>query len=159
MSIASIKFYEMAQEYHKYKGRICFRGDIVKDQNGSAAIFQELSANPTNVHDANANLAYGMIPGHKTTQSDALRAYIQSLLKSKHKTWVRVPKELWPAHWHGKYTAPMSILERALYGHPEAGAHWERHLNEAVVSIGGQRVPVTPLRSGSQRNVLFCRFM
>ena len=74
MSIASIKFFEMAPEYHKYKGRVCFRGDAVKDQNGAAAIFQELSANPTNVHDANANLAFGMIPGHSTTQSDALRA-------------------------------------------------------------------------------------
>ena len=93
MSIASTKFFEMAPENHKYKGRIFFRGDIVKDQNGSAAIFQELSANPTNVHDANANLAYGIMPGHTTTQSDALRAYIQSLFKSKHKTWVRVPKE------------------------------------------------------------------
>ena len=55
MSIASIKFYELPADQHKYKGRICFRGDIVRDEHGVAAIFQELSSNPTNVHDANAN--------------------------------------------------------------------------------------------------------
>ena len=32
------------------------------------------------------------------------------------------------------------MLVRALYGHPEAGAHWERHLTEILKKMGG--VPV-----------------
>ncbi len=36
------------------------------------------------------------------------------------------------------------MLEKALYGHPESGAHWEKHLTEAVKAIGGQAVPDHP---------------
>ena len=92
----------------------------------------------------NANIAYGCFPGHKSTTCDAVRAYVQSLLKSKHKTWVRIPKELWPASWKGRYTAPMCLLDKALYGHPESGGHWENHLTEAVKAMGGSPVAEHP---------------
>ena len=142
LTICSIKFWERVVAEHMYKGRICFRGDNVRDEQGAVAVFQELSANPTSVHSANSNIAYGCIPGNKSTVADAVRAYVQSLLKSKHKTWVQIPKELWPKKWHGKnYRRPMCLLKMALYGHPESGGHWERHLTEAVVSLGG--APVT----------------
>ena len=29
----------------------------------------------------------------------------------------------------------MCLLVKALYGHPEAGAHWERHLTEIIVEV------------------------
>ena len=38
----------------------------------------------------------------------------------------------------------MCRLVRALYGHPESGAHWERHLEAAVKKIGGEKVPDHP---------------
>jgi len=145
MSICSIKFYELAADKHKYKGRIFFRGDNVKDQDGAVAVFQELSASPTSVQDANSNIAYGLLPGNKSTVADAVRAYIQSLLKAKHKTWVRVPKELWPPSWHKRgYKKPYCLLERALYGHPESGGRWERHFTDAVKKIGGVSVSGHP---------------
>jgi len=145
MAICSIKFWERNAEFHKYKGRICFRGDSVKDQYGSAAVFQELSASPTTVQAANSNIAYGMLPGHKTTQSDAIRAYVQSLLKGKCQTWVHIPYMLWPKHWKSqKWRKPMCLLERALYGHPESGAHWQEHLETAIKAIGGIPVPNHP---------------
>ena len=56
----------------------------MKDEQGAAAVHHELSAHPTGVVAANANLAYGALPGNKTTQADAVQAYAQSLLKSKH---------------------------------------------------------------------------
>ncbi len=34
----------------------------------------------------------------------------------------------------------MCRLVKALYGHPESGAHWERHLEAAVTGSGG--VPI-----------------
>jgi len=145
MAICSIKFWERDAEFHKYKGRICFRGDSVKDQYGAAAVFQELSASPTTVQAANSNIAYGMLPGNKSTQSDAIRAYVQSLLKGKCQTWVQVPYMLWPKHWKNqKWRKPMCLLERALYGHPESGGHWERHLEEAIRAINGIPVPNHP---------------
>ena len=36
---------------------------------------------------------------------------------------------------------PCVRLIKALYGHPEAGGHWERHLEKVVVGLGGKRVP------------------
>ena len=42
MSICSEKFAELAEHLRVLKGRIVFRGDIVKDQEGAAAVFQDL---------------------------------------------------------------------------------------------------------------------
>ena len=76
MSICSVKFSERAIEHHIYKGRICYRGDCARDEYGALAVYQEMAANLTTIHTANSNLAYGCMPGHKTTQADAIRAYI-----------------------------------------------------------------------------------
>ena len=141
LTLCSIKFFEKGPEWWKYKGRICFRGDNVRDQDGAPAIFQELSSSPAAIHSTNANIAYGLIPGNKSTLADAQRAFVQALLKAKNKTWVTIPRTLWPDHWHGKYDRPMCLLVKALYGHPESGGHWENHLTEAVLALGG--VPVT----------------
>ena len=143
MSICSIKFWEMPPTQHKYKGRIVFRGDCVKDENGAPAIFQELSASPTGINTANSVIAFGSIEGSKVQCSDAVRAYIQSDLDSLHETWVAVPPELRLSSW-SHIRRPMCRLVKALYGHPESGAHWERHLEKVVVKIGGQRVPDHP---------------
>merc|ERR1712015_382711 len=40
MTICSLKFAEVAESMQKYKGRIVFRGDDVRDEFGAAAIFQ-----------------------------------------------------------------------------------------------------------------------
>ena len=34
----------------------------------------------------------------------------------------------------------MCKLVKALYGHPESGAHWENHLTEAVRLLGGEPI-------------------
>ena len=131
----------MGPEWHKYKGRICYRGDNTRDQNGALAVFQEMSASPTSIHTANSNLAYGLMPGNKTTTADAIRAYVQAKLNSKYQTWVRIPPELWPDKWHKEgRKKPMCLLEKALYGHPESGGHWELHLEATIKKQGG--VPV-----------------
>jgi len=144
LTLCSIKYYEMHPNWWKHKGRICYRGDNAKDQEGAAAVYQELSANPTSIQSANCNMAYGCFPGNKTTTADAVRAYVQAKLRSKSKTWVRIPKELWRPEWHGKFTQPMCLLEKALYGHPESGAHWEEHLTKAIKALGGEPVEGHP---------------
>ena len=121
----------------KCKGRVCFRGNDVKDEYSVAAVFQELSSSPSSVHSVNCNIAYGSMPGHETHQSDAVRAYVQSVLKSKHPTYVLIPPELQPPEWSGKYRQPCCRLLKSLYGHPESGAHWEKHLTEAIITCGG----------------------
>ena len=132
MSICSIKFAELARDLQILKGRIVYRGDCAKDEWGAAAIYQELAASPTSIQAANSNIAYGLFPGNKTTTADAVKAYVQSALKSKHPTWISLPPELWPADWKGKYKKPIVRLIKSLYGHPESGAHWEKHLEDIL---------------------------
>ena len=106
------------------------------------AVYQELSANPSTIQGINSNIAYGCIPGNVTMTADAPQAYTQATLKSNKQTWVSVPKELWPKHWHAEgWRKPMCRLDKALYGHPESGGHWEKHLEEAIFAIGGLAVP------------------
>ena len=43
--------------------------------------------------------------------ADAVGAYTQAFLGGP-LTWITMPKEYWPASWHGKYTEPVVILQR-----------------------------------------------
>ena len=40
--------------------------------------------------------------------------------------------------------APCCKLNKSLYGHPEAGGHWELHLHKAIQSCGGIAIPNHP---------------
>ena len=122
------------------KGRICSVGNRVFDQNGVMVVRQTLSASPTSVHSANINLLYGALVNNMTTQADAIRAYVQSYLKSKHPTYVHIPPSIQPESWKGKYKNPYCRLVKALYGHPESGGHWERHFTAAIKKVGGAPV-------------------
>ena len=137
LTLGGIKNFEMPVDFWKHKGRICYMGNCAQDEYNAAAVYQDMNSSPSLVHSANCNIAYGSIPGHETQQSDAVRAYIQSVLKSKVPTYVIIPPELWPDSWRGRYNQPCCRLIKSLYGHPESGAHWERHLTQAIRSIGG----------------------
>ena len=144
MTIASIKFFELAQHLQKMKGRIVYRGDCAKDEHGAAAVYQELGANPTSVQGLNACLAYGTLPGNQATAADAVKAYVQAMLSSKFRTWIELPPELRPKWWKDKFVKPVVLLVKALYGHPDAGGLWERHLKTIIKSLGGEEVPEYP---------------
>ena len=126
------------------KGRIVYRDDCAKDEHGAAAVYQELGANPTSVQGLNACLRYGALPGNTTTAADAIKAYVQALLKSKHKTWIELPPGLRPKWWRQKFVKPVALLVRALYGHPDAGGLWEEHLKSVLKTIGGYEVHEYP---------------
>ena len=144
MTIASIKFFELAQHLQKMKGRIMYRGDCAKDEHGAAAAYQELGANPTSVQGLNACLAYGTLPGNQATAADAVKAYVQAMLSSKFRTWIELPPELRPKWWKDKFVKPVVLLVKALYGHPDAGGLWERHLKTIIKSLGGGRSSRVP---------------
>ena len=144
MSIASIRFWELAKHLPKVKGRIVYRGDCAKDEEGAAAVYRELGANPTSVQGLNACLACGSLPGNQSSAADAIKAYVQALLKSKYQTWIELPPELRPAWRRECFARPVVLLLRALYGHPEAGGLWEKHLKEVLKGMGGKELPEYP---------------
>ena len=66
----------------KFKGRVVFLGNNVKDQNWDYAVFQELSSCPATMEGTRSADCYGSIPGHNVMQADAEQAYIQASLQA-----------------------------------------------------------------------------
>ena len=63
-----------------YKGRVVFRGDQVKDEDGAFAVFTEQSASASHMAAAKYLDAIGRFPGHISEDSDAVKAYRQVFL-------------------------------------------------------------------------------
>eukprot|EP00435_Cladocopium_sp_Y103_P049186 s601_g14.t1 len=92
MTIMSWKNAESATE-RRLKARIVFLGNNVKDEFGLASEFQEIKIIPTTIAGLNINLAFGLRKGNKTSQSDVIKAYIQSDLQTVHDTYIELPDE------------------------------------------------------------------
>ena len=137
MVILSVKGSELSPDQWRLKARIVFRGDDIRDQSGMSAVFEELFASsPSSLEGLNTAVAFGLLESSGVTTSDAVRAYTQALLKTKHKTYVLLPPELVPddkKHIH----QPCAPLHKALYGHPESSAYWQQHLHAILVKLGG----------------------
>lgn len=87
---------QFSQMLRKLKARIVFRGDQIVDQDSNIAALQELKVNPSGITAINFNLAYGAFKINKSTQTDVVKAYMQSLLNTVVETWLLLPGELVP---------------------------------------------------------------
>jgi hypothetical protein len=126
---------ELAPEFRKYKGRVVFQGNAVKNQDWEAAMFQDLGSSPASMEAGKAADIFGSFPGHDVQQADAEQAYVQAPMTSPVKTWVLLPKSQWPKEWEGMHR-PVVPLIKALYGHPDSGTYWETHCDNHCRSIG-----------------------
>ena len=130
MTILSIKHFELPT-LRKLKARIVFRGDQIKDGDGNLAVLMDSKVCPAGMSAINGNLAFGALKGNKTTQSDVVRAYLQSVLETKVPTYVELPEELVPEHMK-HVVRPCVRLWRSLYGHPESGYHWDQRFRSVM---------------------------
>ena len=118
----------------KYKGRVVFLGNQVKDENWEVAMFQDFSSCPATMEAGEACDLFGSLEGHDIQQSDAEQAYTQLKLGGD-PTWFRLPREQWPESWKDMRD-PVCPLILALYGHPDAGGYWEAHCESHLKSVG-----------------------
>ena len=51
-------------------------------------------------------------------------------------TWVLLPPELVPKEY-SHIKDPVAPLDKALYGHPESGFHWDARFREVMQIMGG----------------------
>ena len=117
------------------------RGDNVKDENGQFAVFSEQGTNASHLMAARMVDAVEHMPGMGGEDSDATGAYAQIYLGADcPQTWIELPRDQWPHSWHGKYTRPVVILRRNLYGHPLAGLYWSLHCEKQVQLCGFEKV-------------------
>ena len=143
----------------KFKGRYAYQGNKVIDEYNEAALFNELGSSPATLEGSKAVDAYGRLPGHTIEQADASAAYTQALMGTSTPgkgsgaltdnnqvtttTWVRLPNEARPKLHNGtdKWWAegirdPVVPMQKAVYGHPDAGGYWEKHCEAHLRKCG-----------------------
>ena len=117
-------------QFPKYNGRVVLRGDSVKDDSGSSAVFTEQGSSASQMTAAKVMDVISRLPGCGGQAADAITAHTQvkmedapSLLKIPKSEcadiWIRQPKHKRPKSW-SSMEDPVVPLDRNLYGHPLA---------------------------------------
>ena len=77
MDICHLKNAELEATHLKYEGRVVLRGDIVKDNSGSYAVFSELGSSASQMTAAKIIDIISTLPGCDGQAADAVSAYTQ----------------------------------------------------------------------------------
>ena len=98
---------ELEAKHQKYKGRVVLRGDIVKDDSGSHAVFTEQGSSANQMTAAKIMDIISRLPGCDGQAADAVSAYTQVKMEDAHKLLkipksecpdicIRLPRHNWP---------------------------------------------------------------
>ena len=150
MDICHLKNAELEAKHQKYKGRVVLRGDIVKDDSGSYAVFTEQGSSASQMTAAKVMDIISRLPGCDGQAADAVSACTQVKMEDAHKLlkipksecpdiWIRLPRHKWPKSW-SSMEDPVVPLERNLYGHPLAGLLWERQFEKILLKHGWEKI-------------------
>ena len=132
MDICHLKNAGLETKHQKYKGRVVLRGDIVKDDSGSYAVFTEQGSPASQMAAAKVMDIISRLLGCAGQAADAVSAQTQVKMEDAPKLltipksecpdiWIRLPRHRWSS-----MLDPVVPLERNLYGHPLAGLLRER---------------------------------
>ena len=140
MDLCFEKHSEQSVENRKYKGRVVFRGDQVKDQESTHAVFSEQTSSSSHMSSAKLLDAMARMPGYDGEDADAVGAYTQVVLSEVDgsvETWMTIPPHRRPKSWSSlEYDDPAVPLRLNLYGHPKAGLYWEQFCSKKILSNG-----------------------
>ena len=150
MDICHLKNAQLEAKHQKYTGRVVLRGDIVKDDSGSFAVFTEQGSSASQMTAAKIMDIISRLPGCDGQAADAVSAYTQVKMEDAHKLlkipksecpdiWIRLPRHKWPKSW-SSMEDPVDPLERNLYGHLLAGLLWERRFQRVLLQHGWEKV-------------------
>ena len=154
LTLCRVKHWEQDISCHKYKGRIVYRGDDIRDAEGAQVVFDpiETSTNPTALIALNLTLFFGMMKGNTLSLADAVQAFLQAPLLEE--TWVVLGEELWLPHWFDIYPKGTRLcvkLLKSLYGHPMAGKLWQSYLDERLLAMNAIQLEGFPSNYLTQR--------
>ena len=90
MDICHLKNAELETKHQKYKGRVVLRGDIVKDDSGSYAVFTEQRSSASEMTAAKIMDIISRLPGFDGQAADAVSAYTQVKMKDAHKLFSKI---------------------------------------------------------------------
>ena len=135
MDLCHLKNAELEAKHQTYKGRVVLRGDFVKDDSGSYAVFTEQGSSASQMTAAKVMDIISRLPGCDGQAADAVSAFSQVKMEDAHKLlkipksecpdiWIRLLRHKWPKSW-SSIEDPVVPLGRNLYGHPWAALWWE----------------------------------
>ena len=141
---------ELEAKHQKYKGRVVLRGDLVKDNSGSYAVFTEQGSSASQMTAAKIVDIISRLPGCDGQAADTVSANTQKT-EDAHKLlkipksecpdiWIRLPRHRWQKSWSNMEN-PVVPLERNLYGHPLARLLWEKQFEKILLNHGGEIIP------------------
>ena len=84
MDICHLKNAELEAKHQKYKGRVVLRGDIVKNDSGSHAVFTEQGSSASQMTAAKIMDIISRLPGCDGQAADAVSAYTQVEMEDAH---------------------------------------------------------------------------
>ena len=90
MDICHLKNAELETKHQKYKGRVVFRGDIVKDDSGSYAVFTEQGSSASQMTAAKIMDSISRLPGCAGQAADAVSAYTQVKMEDAPKLFKKI---------------------------------------------------------------------
>ena len=166
MDICHLKNADLEAKHQKYKGRVVLRGDIVKDNSGSYAVFTEQGSSASQMTAAKIMDIISRLPGCDGQAADAVSAYTQVKMEDAHKLlkipksecpdiWIRLPRHKWPKSW-SSMEDPVVPLERNLYGHPLAGLLWERQFEKVLLENVWEKFQIGNVYSLTERKDYSC---
>ena len=143
----------VGSKHQKNKGRFVVRGDIVKDNSGSYAVFTEQGSSASQMTaakkimdiisrltgcdgQAGSRRSIGLYPSENGRCSQIIE--IPKLECPD--IWIRLPRHKWPKSW-SSMEDPVIPLERNLYGHPLAGLLWDREFEKILLKHGCEKIP------------------
>ena len=107
MDICHLKNAELEAKHQKYKGRVVLRGDIVKDDSGSYAVFTEQGSSASQMTAAKIMDIISRLPGCDGQAADAVSVYTQVKMGDAHKL-LKIPKSECPRHLDSSTTTQMA---------------------------------------------------
>ena len=98
MDICHLKNAELEAKHQKYKGRVVLRGDIVKVDSESYAVFTEQGSSASQMTAAKVMDFISRLPACARQAADAVSAYTQVKMEDAHKL-LKIPKSECPDVW------------------------------------------------------------
>ena len=158
MDICHLKNAELEAKHQKYKGRVVLRGDIVKDDSGSYAVFTEQGSSAAKIMDIISRFAglrwtssrrsIGLYPSKNGRCSQIPKSECPDI-------WIRLPRHKWPKSW-SVWKTQLFLLSGNLYGHPLAGLLWERQFEKILLKHGwGENSKLGMSLCTSRKRIIF----
>ena len=149
MDTCHLKNAELEAKHQKDKGRVVLRGDIVKDDSGSYAVFTEQGSSASQMTAAKVMDIISRLSGCAGQAADAVSAWTQVKMEEAPKIleipksecpdiWIRLPRSKWPKSL-SSVEDPVVVLERNLYGHLLEGLLWEMQFEKILLKYGWEK--------------------